>query len=302
MFGGGGFAGDAGNQFAGGGFMPSQAPDTGYGGGGGAGSGGKRSANATLRTLTIRQLVRDVGSDPNAEHYMVDGVELSNATVVGKILRVEDRGANVNVFITDGTGELEISHWLQEEAEYAMQSKKAELQPGVYIKAHGHMRQFQGKVGFSGFTVRPITNHNEITYHFLRAIFEHLHLTKGRAGGAAPQGQGMGMPQGGGGFGAPAAGGWGGGAPQQQQQQQPPMGGGAPAYGNTGGGDSLGETIQNIVAACNDEAGMHVETVFNQLGGRYSREQVTNALNSLVSEAHLYNTVDDFHYKSATTA
>jgi len=42
--------------------------------------------------------------------------------------------------------------------------------------------------------------------------------------------------------------------------------------------------------------------VFNQLGGRYSREQVTNALNSLVSEAHLYNTVDDFHYKSATTA
>jgi len=28
----------------------------------------------------------------------------------------------------------------------AMQSKKAELQPGVYIKAHGHMRQFQGKV------------------------------------------------------------------------------------------------------------------------------------------------------------
>lgn len=28
----------------------------------------------------------------------------------------------------------------------AMQSKKAELQPGVYVKAHGDMRQFQGKV------------------------------------------------------------------------------------------------------------------------------------------------------------
>jgi len=47
------------------------------------------------------------------------------ATVVGKILRVEDRGANVNVFITDGTGELEISHWLQEEAEYVSSSSSS---------------------------------------------------------------------------------------------------------------------------------------------------------------------------------
>lgn len=36
----------------------------------------------------------------------------------------------------------------------------------------------------SGFQVRAITNHNEVTYHFLRSIFEHLHITKGGAGGA----------------------------------------------------------------------------------------------------------------------
>lgn len=33
------------------------------------------------------------------------------------------------------------------------------------------------------FTVRPITNFNELTYHNMRAIFEHLHFTKGGAGG-----------------------------------------------------------------------------------------------------------------------
>lgn len=43
-------------------------------------------------------------------------------TVVGKILRVEDRGTNVILFITDGTGELEVNHWLQEEAEYVSSS------------------------------------------------------------------------------------------------------------------------------------------------------------------------------------
>jgi hypothetical protein len=25
---------------------------------------------------------------------------------------------------------------------------------------------------------QTITNHNEVTYHFLRSIFEHLHITK----------------------------------------------------------------------------------------------------------------------------
>lgn len=39
----------------------------------------------------------------------------------------------------------------------------------------------------SAFAVRPITNFNELTYHYLRAIFEHLHLTRG--GAAATGGQ-----------------------------------------------------------------------------------------------------------------
>jgi hypothetical protein len=42
----------------------------------------------------------------------------------------------------------------------------------------------------SGFQVRAITNHNEVTYHFLRSIFEHLHITKGGAGGAQVRRQG----------------------------------------------------------------------------------------------------------------
>lgn len=40
-------------------------------------------------------------------------------------------------------------------------------------------------MALSAFNMRAITNFNEVTYHFLRAIFEHLHLTKGQAGAAA---------------------------------------------------------------------------------------------------------------------
>ncbi len=38
-------------------------------------------------------------------------------TVVGKVLSVTDRNTNMVLVITDGTGELEINHWLQEETD-----------------------------------------------------------------------------------------------------------------------------------------------------------------------------------------
>jgi hypothetical protein len=41
------------------------------------------------------------------------------------------------------------------------------------------------QLSLSAFNMRAITNFNEVTYHFLRAIFEHLHVTKGGAGGGA---------------------------------------------------------------------------------------------------------------------
>jgi hypothetical protein len=38
------------------------------------------------------------------------------------------------------------------------------------------------QVVLNAFTVRPVTNFNELTYHYLRTIFEHLHITRGGAG------------------------------------------------------------------------------------------------------------------------
>lgn len=37
--------------------------------------------------------------------------------MIGKILNVTDRNTNMVLLVTDGTGELEINYWLQEETE-----------------------------------------------------------------------------------------------------------------------------------------------------------------------------------------
>lgn len=39
--------------------------------------------------------------------------------------------------------------------------------------------------------------------------------------------------------------------------------------------------------------------VYNRLSGQYNREAIDNALQSLMAEAHIYNTVDDNHWKAA---
>lgn len=38
--------------------------------------------------------------------------------VVGKIMTVHDRNTSIVVVLSDGTGELEVNHWLNEESEH----------------------------------------------------------------------------------------------------------------------------------------------------------------------------------------
>jgi hypothetical protein len=39
-------------------------------------------------------------------------------TVVGRIVSVNDRGSNLIINLTDGTGDLEVCYWLQEDSEH----------------------------------------------------------------------------------------------------------------------------------------------------------------------------------------
>lgn len=265
--------------------MPSQHQDAGYGGGGGSG-GQKKGSNTTLRTFTIRQLAKDL-ANADDDCLVVDGVELGNVCVVGKIMTVHDRNTSIVVVLSDGTGELEVNHWLNEESEHAMQNKKAELRPGVYVKAHGHMRGSpqDKKLCLSAFNIRVITNFNEVTYHFLRSIFEHLHLTKGGAGAA------QGMPAAGG-MGNPAGAGWGG-APQQQ-----PAGGAATTFAGAGGGDGCQAAVYYVLQQCNDDNGLHINEIHNRLAPKYNKAQIEQAIQGLMNDAHAYTTLDDFHFKS----
>eukprot|EP00877_Chromochloris_zofingiensis_P013461 jgi/Chrzof1/8369/Cz03g08020.t1 len=150
------------HQFAGGGFMPtSQGQDAAYGGGT-VQAKPRNQGSQTLRAVTIRQLVKNI-ADTDDDNYRVDGVELHNVTVVGKVLHVHDSNMRLNITIHDGTGEVEISHWIStDDGDSEVYNKKAEWRPGVYIRAYGHVRSFDRKKSIQAFSIRTIHDYNEV--------------------------------------------------------------------------------------------------------------------------------------------
>jgi replication factor A2 len=303
----------------GGGFMPSQPADQ-FGGGGGSalkrsggGEGGGKRETSTLRALTVRQLLRGQQAADDAQsasdRVSVDGADVHNATLLGKVTSVQEGGQRTTLTLHDGTGMIEVSKWRMDDDGAGGQGG-SRVAVGSYVRVFGHLRAGGGGGGrgggggggaggagglsFHAFAVRPVTDHNEVTYHLLQCAFQHAHLTRGGPGtgkgGFAAGGQqpayGVGAY---GGAAAPAA---------------------APAAAGAGA-HQPGSLQEAIAAVLSDpsvgENGLHVNDVVQRVraasagGGPHaaaSLADVQAALSALMNEALAYTTVDDSHWKS----
>jgi hypothetical protein len=50
---------------------------------------------------------------------------------------------------------------------------------GMYVRVVGHLRSFANKRSVVAFRIQPITDSNEITYHYLETLYVHLGNTRG---------------------------------------------------------------------------------------------------------------------------
>ncbi|CCD13058.1 unnamed protein product [Trypanosoma congolense IL3000] len=174
-----------------------------FGGGGGAGagaavggsatanSGGTTGPNASqpqrrmhpIRPVTIKQLL---GAQRVGEGVtVIDGREVTQATVVGRVIGYEDDGSSGNFAaggaltakhhgyrITDGTGIVVVRQWMD-----AGQQDEP-LPQQCYVRAAGTVKMWQNAPIVTG-TVRLVSDCNELNYHFLDVILTHLRLTRG---------------------------------------------------------------------------------------------------------------------------
>ncbi|KAJ2704605.1 Replication factor A protein 2 [Coemansia spiralis] len=235
------------------------------GGGGGAGGddnkvrGGYK--NQTLRPVTIKQLA-EVPVATGDMPVIIDGDEIKQVTFVGVVRNISSLSTNVTYAVEDGTGKIDVRLWVNAAADAADGPHDHMLDPeiatGKYVRVYGELKFFNNARHVNAHKIRAVTDHNEITYHGLEATY--VHLTKTRGPAASGGGGGIKMD---GGMGAVHA------AILETIRKAPPR--------------PEGVSITDIQAA---------------LGSRFAQGDVVAAADWLMSEGHLFTTVDEHHLQA----
>ncbi|CAN6448163.1 unnamed protein product [Victoria cruziana] len=272
---------DSNALFSGGGFMPSQSTST-------ATDSGltafKKRGNGGVIPLTVKQISQAVQnlSDDNS-NIVVDGCEVNNVTLVGMVLNKLEKVTDVQFVLDDGTGRIDVTRWVNDAWE---SNEMALVENGCYVRVHGHLKTFQGKRLINSFCVRPITDFDEITFHYVDCIAVHVDNVKRQSGGA--QTQPSSTPS----------------AFQNGSMGHQPVTNQFSARASTIGSGSdqdINTRVQKIFeepASLAIEQGLHVDEVVRRLG--LPKKRVLEAIDFLASEGFIYSTIDDDHYKSTT--
>ncbi|KAI8997327.1 hypothetical protein BDB01DRAFT_713121 [Pilobolus umbonatus] len=128
----------------------------------------------TLRPVTIKQI--NSVSNPQEGIFKIDNADITQLSIVGAVRNMQTLETNNVYTVEDGTGLIEVRKWIdQNESGEDMDDIRHNIH---YVRVYGRLNSFGGRVTVVAFSIRPITDFNEITYHFLDAVFAHLTYSK----------------------------------------------------------------------------------------------------------------------------
>ncbi|KAJ1668784.1 Replication factor A protein 2 [Coemansia sp. RSA 1646] len=279
------------NKAMGGGFMAG-------GGGGGVDDDNKARGgyrNQTMRPVTIKQLA-DIPVQETDAPIMLDNEEIKQVTFVGIVRNIVSQTINTNYSIEDGTGIIDVRVWpshgghgdsdIMDDGEGA-ERKNPTLDPSIevdkYVRVYGDFKFFNSKRSVTAHKIRPVEDHNEITYHGLEATYVHLTKTRGL------------LPKNGAGGGSAIS------APSGAYGSGGAYGGG---FGNGGLGGGMNMTplqaavLELVSQASPESPGIQISAVQQGLASRFQSSEIPKTIDWLISEGHLYNTIDESYVKS----
>jgi replication factor A2 len=112
-------------------------------------------------------------------------VEISQICLVGQIRNISKQNTNVTYRLDDGTGIAEVKVWIDtdvpthDEQGKPLPQAKEPLAQDDWVKVWGKLKSFNSKRHVGAFSMKRITDKNEINYHLLEATYVHLYFTKG---------------------------------------------------------------------------------------------------------------------------
>ncbi|KAI7901927.1 uncharacterized protein BX663DRAFT_512929 [Cokeromyces recurvatus] len=136
----------------------------------------KPMGDQTLRPVTIKQI--KTCTMPQEGVFRIDNADASQITFVGVIRNIQELATNYVYTIEDGTGAIEVRKWIEQQESPEEADARRELTIDTYVRVNGRLNSFSGRISIVGYSIRPVTDFNEITYHLLDTIHTHLVFTK----------------------------------------------------------------------------------------------------------------------------
>ncbi|XP_037495269.1 replication protein A 32 kDa subunit A isoform X6 [Jatropha curcas] len=243
---------DATSAFSGGGFMPSQSTQLTDS----SPSPAKGRDSQGLVPLTVKQISQASHSGDEKSNFVVDGVDVTNVTVVGMVFDKAVKVTDVSFIVDDGTGRIGCRRWVNENLD------TTEME-----------------------TIQPVTNFDEVTFHFIDCIHTHLQNSKLQIGASI-------QPQ------------------MLESSTNTPVRNGSNEYqaattiqlSKQYSVDGLKDTDQLILdylqqsSSMGQEKGVHMDELCQQL--KLPMEKIKGSIRSLEDEGLIYSTIDEFHYKA----
>ncbi|KAI3772074.1 hypothetical protein L6452_03248 [Arctium lappa] len=271
---------DGAAAFSGGGFMPSQATQTVDPV---PSNLSKNRDTQTLVPLTVKQISKALLSNDDKVNFLIDGVDVNNVKLVGMIFNKAERVTDVSFVLDDGTGRIDCNRWVNDPVD----TKEMEaMVDGTYVRVHGQLKGFQGKKQLIVFGIKPVTDFDEITHHFVECIYVHSYNTKLTKLQASSSNQAH----------IPIS------AVNTPSYQTAPSNQFTGQYVADGlkGIDKMVLDYLQLPGSLARESGVHQEELVKQLG--IPLEKIMLALNGLVDEGLVYSSIDDCHFKSTGNA
>jgi len=191
---------------------------------------------------------------------------------------------NVCYKIDDGTGIIDVKVW-HENDDSGMTQVKDAVEEGTYVRVYGHLRQWQKSLNVVAFRLKQLDSFDEVTYHFLEVIRVHLHHTKGP------------LPAGTAAAGTPI------------KVQNGLHGGPSPSpVVKTESGTQQFNQVQTAILsvisqAGNKDLGAHKNAIYTACTDmKLESQSIAHNLEWLVSEGHVFTTMDDDHYATSIVA
>ncbi|KAL6603581.1 hypothetical protein ACP70R_043942 [Stipagrostis hirtigluma subsp. patula] len=125
----------------------------------------------------------DGGGDPVVA---IDGVEVTNARVLGRVVSVVNRETDVSFTLDDGTGKIPLVRWLTDQTD-AHEAAFVQYEWSLPQGSSYPCRVSSQAAGIRSLYQQPVTNFNEVVLHFIECMHVHLENVRPKMQGHPPQ-------------------------------------------------------------------------------------------------------------------